>query len=94
MEVTGLAELLAKRGTEIDNLRQVVFGLERQLESVTVKSTSEATCLQNSIRTKEEEIRQLQASCSQLKRDFDQKLQQTRMKYEEHLLEVTSARRS
>lgn len=81
---------MSEKGAEIDELNQMIFKLEKHIDDDLVRSTTEASCLQGTIKEKEEEIRHLKAQMAQLRRDSDQKLQQARMKYEEHLLSVTT----
>lgn len=88
--MVGLQEIIEKRGNDIDALTVTKLTLEKQLESASVKTMGDRTCLLNELRSKEEEIKQLKSNHSQLKRDFDQKVQQLRMKYEEQLLSITT----
>jgi uncharacterized protein YlxW (UPF0749 family) len=85
-----MTNLLKEKGLETDALQLQVIHLHKISETASVKHMAEITSLQASLKTKEEEINQLKASLAQVKRDFDQKLQQVRLKYEEHLLSVTS----
>eukprot|EP01126_Amoeba_proteus_P011523 TRINITY_DN1465_c0_g1_i21.p1 TRINITY_DN1465_c0_g1~~TRINITY_DN1465_c0_g1_i21.p1 ORF type:complete len:135 (-),score=18.29 TRINITY_DN1465_c0_g1_i21:212-616(-) len=82
-------ELLNEKFIEIESLKLKCCDGEKRVEKEYVRSSGEISKLQNELKMRCEEVNQLKYELSSLRRDFDQKLQQSRTKYEEQLLMLT-----